>query len=247
MINVNKIIKYLPILILIIIYSICGCIQEKNIPPEISINAQPLQGEIPLTIYFKAESNDIDGEIINYFWNFGDGNTSTLKNPTHTYQKYGIMNVTCEVIDNNGDLNSDNIIIKVYEPYNQDDELYNWLDLFLAYTLKVFSNITNSIEQSDKYIEFLENAAEMFEDADKEIRHFTLLSEDYYKLRNETEIFIDYMVESLNYRILQLNEYLKYPFYDEDLYYEYKDNFESSIDTANIQLDLIINLFIKID
>ena len=35
-----------------------------------------------------------------YFWNLGDGTTSTLENPTHTYSNEGPFNVTLTVIDN---------------------------------------------------------------------------------------------------------------------------------------------------
>lgn len=48
----------------------------------------------------------INGENIeSYFWNFGDGNTSTDPNPTHTYLQTGLYNVTvaianiCDVTD----------------------------------------------------------------------------------------------------------------------------------------------------
>ncbi len=246
--KLSKNVKYsLSLISIIIIFnSICGCIEEKNIPPEISINAQPLEGEIPLKVNFKAEANDADGEVISYYWNFGDGNTSTLQNPSHTYQKYGTMNVICEVIDNKGDLNSDEIIIKINEPYNQDDELYNWLDLFLSNTLNILLNISTSTEKSDSYLEYLEDAKKIFQDSNEEIKQFTILTKDYNELKNETEKLIDYTLESISYRVLQIYEYLKYPLYDEDLYYEYEDNFKSAIESTNIQLDVVVDLFIKI-
>jgi len=37
------------------------------------------------------------GEPIRWFWDFGDGTTSTEKNPTHTYQKAGTYNVKLKV------------------------------------------------------------------------------------------------------------------------------------------------------
>ena len=37
-----------------------------------------------------------------YFWRFGDGNTSTLQNPTHTYTSAGTYNVGLEVTDTIG-------------------------------------------------------------------------------------------------------------------------------------------------
>ncbi len=45
---------------------------------------------IPLTITFTNES--VNG--INYLWDFGDGNTSTEENPTHTYTEFGFYTVS---------------------------------------------------------------------------------------------------------------------------------------------------------
>ena len=39
------------------------------------------------------------GSSMNYFWDFGDGNTSTLAYPTHTYATNGIYNVCLTVSD----------------------------------------------------------------------------------------------------------------------------------------------------
>ncbi|MGL5047193.1 MAG: PKD domain-containing protein, partial [Shewanella sp.] len=37
--------------------------------------------------------------VLNYAWDFGDGNTSTAASPTHTYAKAGAYTVTLTVID----------------------------------------------------------------------------------------------------------------------------------------------------
>lgn len=39
------------------------------------------------------------GEPTSYYWNFGDGNSSTIQNPTHTFPDSGIYNVTLTVSD----------------------------------------------------------------------------------------------------------------------------------------------------
>lgn len=44
-------------------------------------------------------SADPDGTAITYFWNFGDGNTSTAMSPTHTYTAGGTYDVTLVVND----------------------------------------------------------------------------------------------------------------------------------------------------
>ena len=48
-----------------------------------------------------ASSSDPDGSIVAYDWDFGDGATSTLAAPTHTYAP-GTYNVTLTVTDNEG-------------------------------------------------------------------------------------------------------------------------------------------------
>ncbi|MFC2140988.1 PKD domain-containing protein [Acidobacteriota bacterium] len=55
-----------------------------------------------LTANFTDTSTDIDGTIVGWNWDFGDGNTSTLQNPTHTYVLDGTYGVTLTVIDNDG-------------------------------------------------------------------------------------------------------------------------------------------------
>ncbi len=47
-------------------------------------------------------SVDEDGNIVSYLWDLGDGNTSELANPEHTYTQAGQYNITLTVTDNNG-------------------------------------------------------------------------------------------------------------------------------------------------
>lgn len=46
---------------------------------------------------FTDQSSTITGTISNYLWNFGDGSTSNVKNPVHTYQTDGIFQVELTV------------------------------------------------------------------------------------------------------------------------------------------------------
>jgi PKD repeat protein len=55
-----------------------------------------------LTCTFTSTSNDPDGSIAGYSWNFGDGATSTTANPSHTYATGGTYTVTLRVTDNQG-------------------------------------------------------------------------------------------------------------------------------------------------
>jgi PKD repeat protein len=51
-------------------------------------------GKEPLTVYFTDKST---GTISSEMWTFGDGSTSTAKNPSHNYTKVGKWKVTLEV------------------------------------------------------------------------------------------------------------------------------------------------------
>lgn len=52
-----------------------------------------------LTVTFTNTSTDPNANITGYLWNFGDGNTSTLSNPTHAYASAGTYTVTLTATD----------------------------------------------------------------------------------------------------------------------------------------------------
>jgi PGF-pre-PGF domain-containing protein len=53
--------------------------------------ASPSQGGVPLTVQFDDTST---GNVTSWFWDFGDGNTSTSQNPIHIYYGTGDYTVT---------------------------------------------------------------------------------------------------------------------------------------------------------
>lgn len=53
-------------------------------------------------------SNSV-GTGLSYFWDFGDGGTASLANPTHTYSGPGIYTVSLQVVDING---CDSMVVK---------------------------------------------------------------------------------------------------------------------------------------
>lgn len=63
------------------------------------------QGSIPFVASFDAQgSSDPDGDSLSYFWDFGDGATSTQVAPQHTYAEVG--NYVVSLIVNDGELDS---------------------------------------------------------------------------------------------------------------------------------------------
>ncbi len=55
-----------------------------------------------LACTFNDTSTDSDGNVLTRSWNFGDGNVSTARNPSHTYTTAGSYTVSLTVTDNNG-------------------------------------------------------------------------------------------------------------------------------------------------
>lgn len=84
-----------------------------NMPPTASISATPLSGKPPLTVNFTGSGKDVDGTVVSYTWNFGDGATSNQQNPSHTYESPGGYTATLRVIDDKGAGGSANTTINV--------------------------------------------------------------------------------------------------------------------------------------
>ncbi|MCA6365133.1 MAG: PKD domain-containing protein [Bacteroidetes bacterium] len=59
--------------------------------PDAMFNTPDAEGCVPFTVQFNDAS--ITGVPLTYFWDFGDGNTSTLPNPSHTYTQVGVYDV----------------------------------------------------------------------------------------------------------------------------------------------------------
>ena len=94
--------------------------EPDNAIPVASFTAAPTSGAAPLVVIFNAfASNDPDGTIDSYHWNFGDGTTAVGKNATHGYNTEGAYVVTLTVEDNEGATATTSVIILVSAPGNQ--------------------------------------------------------------------------------------------------------------------------------
>ncbi|AXT53263.1 PKD domain-containing protein [Aquimarina sp. BL5] len=88
-----------------------------NNPPEASFTATPESGNAPLEVRFDASiSSDPDGDVLTYAWDFGNGQTSTLENPTVTFTEIQSYTVNLTVNDGNGNMSSAEKIISVNDP-----------------------------------------------------------------------------------------------------------------------------------
>ena len=74
--------------------------------PEADFAADPLTGSPPLTVAF-TDLSQSEQAITEWFWDFGDGNTSTVENPVHTYSEAGAYTVSLMVTDEDGDADTE--------------------------------------------------------------------------------------------------------------------------------------------
>jgi PKD repeat protein len=108
------------ILTALIIFTLGSGIGAAAKAPIAKIGTNVSIGEVPLSVQFTDLSENNNKPQWN--WEFGDGNTSTAQNPTHTYFSVGLYKVNLTVYQGNTDnststvINSTSAIINVSEP-----------------------------------------------------------------------------------------------------------------------------------
>jgi hypothetical protein len=121
-----------------------------DIPADVNITATPQTGNSPLGVQFNSSVRG--NPIITYSWNFGDGATSTMPNPYHTYNNAGNYMATLTITDADGDTASDSVIITVTSPAgdgdsdgddDEDDDHDVEYDLYIG-RINIFSDIAKN-------------------------------------------------------------------------------------------------------
>lgn len=87
-----------------------------ELPPLASFAVKPPQAGANYTIDFDASSSSAEGyndSIASYYWKFGDGDTATVKRPTHSYDSFGNYTVTLNVTDHEGFWNTTSKIVRI--------------------------------------------------------------------------------------------------------------------------------------
>ncbi len=94
--NVETILNRAPVALFVIV-------PQQSIPDEI--------------IMFNASASyDLDGNILTYMWNFGDGNITTTTSSTviHSYRTFGNYSVTLNITDNDSFYNSSTLTLTIH-------------------------------------------------------------------------------------------------------------------------------------
>jgi uncharacterized repeat protein (TIGR01451 family) len=85
----------------------------KNTVPTVNIG-RDLVVTAGNTVNFNGVITDPDGgDSHTFVWDFGDGNSATIQNPSHIYVAASIYTVTLTVTDKHGDVNEDSLEITV--------------------------------------------------------------------------------------------------------------------------------------
>jgi len=94
---------------------------RRPLPPIADFTAIPRTGDAPLSVNFVDQSS---GRLpLSYSWEFGDGSTSTEKNPVHQYLSAGSYNVTLAVTNAEGEsteCKEDFVVVGAITPLQAD-------------------------------------------------------------------------------------------------------------------------------
>lgn len=80
--------------------------------PVVSAAASVISGSTPLEVMFTGVAAGGDGSL-DYFWDFGDGETSTDRDPVHTFTGAGVFSAVFTATDTDGDLAAATVVITV--------------------------------------------------------------------------------------------------------------------------------------
>ncbi|MFW6376230.1 MAG: PKD domain-containing protein, partial [Thermoplasmatota archaeon] len=125
-------------------------IEVRNGFPRAKFNYSPSKNITTQdTLDFHDQSDDIDGHIVNWTWDFDDSTKSYLENPEHRFSDDGIYNVSLTVRDNDGAEDTFSMNIKVKNTGPEADFTYSPLGAF-TYTKIEFEDQSTDVDGSIK-------------------------------------------------------------------------------------------------
>jgi PKD repeat protein len=94
--------------------SVSIVVTEEELELSVEASANPITGKAPLQVNFTVVATG-GTEPYSYLWDFGDGENSTVQNPTHAYENVGIYLAVVTVTDDEGVTASDSVTVEVTE------------------------------------------------------------------------------------------------------------------------------------
>lgn len=95
--------------------SLAKALEVLNVPPTAGFTYSPAHVAVGDEVQFTDASTDPDGGIVGWLWDFGDGTTSALQHPTHSYVDGGDYDVTLTVTDDDGAAHDQSVALHVCE------------------------------------------------------------------------------------------------------------------------------------
>jgi PKD repeat protein len=86
--------------------------EKEELPLLVSISADKSSGTIPLEVSFTPIVSNSVGNV-EYYWDFGDGNTSKEMSPVYIYKKTGSFVCNLTATDSNGKKESGSVVITI--------------------------------------------------------------------------------------------------------------------------------------
>ena len=117
-------------LLLACIILLFGCQKEDNVIINADFKVDDNLLRIGEPVIMESLTRD---STLSFFWDFGDGNTSILKNPRHHYLDFGTFEIALQVSDNRGNVQVSKQTVRVgdlyvYELVVQNISEQNWLN-----------------------------------------------------------------------------------------------------------------------
>lgn len=82
--------------------TVINVLPGENVPPTAGVKVSPKVGQAPLIVLFEGAGTDVDGTVVRYDWDFGDGTVGAGQVVEHIYLDPGTYGVTLTVTDNAG-------------------------------------------------------------------------------------------------------------------------------------------------
>lgn len=74
-------------------------IAAVNDAPTVQVSSDVSNGRAPLAVAFSAVAADVDGDVLTFAWDFGDGSSAASRAPSHVFERAGTFNVSVRVSD----------------------------------------------------------------------------------------------------------------------------------------------------